>query len=191
MTAGSLRLFLAVSVPGPQLDWVSERVGELRARWPEARWIPPENQHVTLKFLGSTDPAQLGYVVAAGEAVAAGRGAASLTLRDLGVFPSARRARVLWVGFEDPQGLLACLARDLDDRLAGLGFEPEKRPYSPHLTIARFKRPTAIGELPPLAGVPKPFDLRRFALWRSRLSPKGATYERLFSFSLGSGDCAQ
>lgn len=181
----SLRLFVAAPVPEAHLGWVGQRVGELEQRWPEARWIPVANQHITLKFLGSTSEDRLSDVVSLCEQVAGRHAAAPLTLTELGVFPSRRRARVLWIGIDDPGGLLSSLAGALDRDLAEVGFAPEARAYSPHLTVARFKKPTAIHELPLLPQPPPPFRLESFDLWRSHLSPRGARYEALASFPLG------
>ena len=182
---GKLRLFLAASVPELHRGWVAEQISELSGRWPEARWIPSDNQHVTLKFLGSTPADRLANVVTACKRVAACHRPGSLSLAGLGVFPSPRRARVLWIGLDDPVGLLAALAADLDEALAPLGFEPEQRTFSPHLTIARFRTPTRVGELPSLAPSPGPFPLLELGLCRSHLSPKGARYERLEALGLG------
>lgn len=180
----SLRLFLAAPLPGSHLGWVEDRIAELRHLWPDARWIPRDNQHITMKFLGPTAEGALAKVVSACGEVAAAHHVASLGLTELGVFPSRKRARVLWIGLDDPGGLLSSLAAACDQRLVPLGYEPETRSYSPHLTVARFKRPTVLKELPGLGGPPGPFRLRGFDLWRSHLSPKGARYERLASFPL-------
>lgn len=172
------------------LDWVGERTAELRDRWPQARWTPRENQHVTLKFLGSTPPERLDDVISACGEVAAIHAPGPLAPAQLGVFPSTKRARVLWIGLDDPGAVLTSLALGLASHLAELGYEPEKRDFSAHLTIARFKTPAAIDHLPPLPGPPDPFLLTSFDLWRSRLSPKGARYDRLNSFPLAPADSA-
>lgn len=182
----SLRLFLAAPVPETHLRWVGQRVEELEQRWPEARWIPAANQHITLKFLGSTLEDRLSDVVSLCEQVAARHAAAPVALTELGVFPSRRRARVLWIGIDDPRALLSSLAGALDRDLAEVGFAPEDKAYSPHLTVARFKKPIAVQELPLLPQSPPPFRLESFDLWRSHLSPRGARYEALVSFRLTS-----
>jgi RNA 2',3'-cyclic 3'-phosphodiesterase len=184
VSPGSLRLFVAASIPEDQLDWVETQVAPLKHRWPQARWAPRSNQHVTLKFLGPAEPDRLAGVLRACELAAAGSRASPIGLQGLGVFPRPRAARVLWVGLDDPAKLLAGLARGLDDALEPLGFKGEKRPYSAHLTVARFREPTSIPELPVLGAPPRPFALRSFGLWRSHLSPKGATYESLAEFEL-------
>jgi 2'-5' RNA ligase len=103
-------------------------------------------------------------------------------LTAVGVFPSVRRTRVVWAGLEDPGGTLASLAARLDDLLADL-VEPEARPYTPHLTLARLNPPRDLSEFAPelvgLSVASEPFSIDRVVLYRSHLSPHGATYEPL------------
>ena len=179
------RLFFAVDVPRTLLDEIWESVAPLRKQWPEGRWAPVESQHVTLKFLGWATEDGLDDICSVGREVAERHRQSSLALDGLGSFPSARRVRVLWVGLDDPDGLLAGLAMDLDRGLAGLGFEPEERPYTPHLTLARFKTPRRGEGLPPLEPAPGGFDVDRIVLYRSHLSPRGPRYEPLARFPLG------
>jgi RNA 2',3'-cyclic 3'-phosphodiesterase len=183
-STSSLRLFVAASIPDVQLDWVEEQMAPLKQLWPGARWTPRANQHVTLKFLGTTRSEQVAEVMRACEVAAAGREPSTLGLQGLGVFPRTSAARVLWVGLDDPHQLLAAVADALDRALEPLGFKKESRPYSAHLTVARLRDPMRIGELPALATPPPRFALESFGLWRSHLSPKGATYERLAEFVL-------
>jgi 2'-5' RNA ligase len=180
----SLRLFFAVAVPAELLDSVRARSAELRNRWPDARWTAPENQHLTLKFLGATAPEHLDEVRRAGAEVAQSQPAAEVMLTELGAFPSIRRARVLWMGVSDPSGVLTALARGLSSALEPLGFVPEARPFVPHLTLARFKAPVRLNEDPSLDLEQAAFDVSELGLWRSHLSPKGARYELLESLPL-------
>lgn len=189
MTPGSFRLFVAATPPRGHLEWVRERTLELESRWPEARWAPAENQHVTLKFLGATPPEAVDEIAAACRRAAAAVAPAEVGLGGLGAFPSARRARILWLGLSDPAGVLTALASQLEAALETLGFPPEERSFSPHLTLARFRAPANLAPLPDLAGdPPDPFLLTAFGLWRSHLSPKGARYEPLEEFGLGAAD---
>ena len=183
-----VRLFLAVALPSAQLDWLDLCARELGELWPAARWTSAAGRHITLKFLGATDPALIPRIAELARGVASSRGPSPVRLEGLGVFPSARRARVLWVGLADPEALLATVAAGLDEALAEVGYEAEKRPFSPHVTLARFRTPVRIETLPELPPVPGPFEVGSFGLWRSRLSPKGATYELLYDFTLASRD---
>jgi RNA 2',3'-cyclic 3'-phosphodiesterase len=181
-----LRLFVAVSVPRPQLEALDAAVAGLRAALPGARWAPLDNQHVTLKFLGSTPAEVFPDVVRAVESSAEFHAPSDVALAGLGAFPSARRARVLWAGIEDPASLLTSLAGSLDQAMEPLGYRIEKRPFTPHLTLARLKQPARVtGILPELDGnLASPWTVETVELYQSRLSPKGATYEVLWAVPL-------
>ena len=179
-----LRLFVAVDVPELQRDWLREQTASWHEAIRGARWTEPRNQHLTLKFLGWVPSDELDAVTAACEKVAGSHRGATLRLSTPGAFPNARRARVLWVGVDDPAGLLAALAADLDKALAPLGFEPESRPFKAHLTLARFKDPARV-EIPELdASALGGFEVESVGLWRSRLARTGAEYELLRSWPL-------
>ena len=178
------RLFVATPVPYERLAELERETELLRERWPDARWIPPANQHVTLRFLGATP---LGLLAPLGEVLGATAARArpeEISLRGFGAFPTAARARVLWAGIDDPAGLLSGLARSLDDALKGLGFEPEERDYTPHLTLARFRSPVRLAELPAHDPALEPFSVTEMILYRSHTSPKGARYEPLAHYPL-------
>ena len=145
--AKPLRLFVAVDVPEGVRDRVQDAVGPWRERLSRARWVPKQNQHVTLKFLGSTWPRLVGWVTETVEAVARRSEPFETRVTGLGAFPSARRARVLWAGLDDPAGGLASLAADLEGALAK-EFEPEKRAFTAHLTVARFDPETEVATTP-------------------------------------------
>jgi RNA 2',3'-cyclic 3'-phosphodiesterase len=184
-----LRLFIAADLPPDLLEDLNHSLAPVRAR-PEvesARWTAPANQHVTLKFLGWVDAEALDGVAGTLAAVATAHEPSTISLAGLGAFPSERRARVLWVGLDDPAGLLAALAQDLESSLMPLGFEAEQRAFTPHLTLARFKPPASlVGVLSEQPRVAEPrFEVGHLALYRSHLHPKGARYEVLGTIPLG------
>jgi 2'-5' RNA ligase len=190
MSSERLRLFIAVDLPPDLLEDLNTTLAPVRAR-PEvesARWTVPANQHVTLKFLGWVDAGVLDGVAGTLASVAFSHEPATISLAGLGAFPSEMRARVLWVGLDDPAGLLAALARDLEAALVPLGFEAEPRAFTPHLTLARFKPPASVaGVLSDEPRVTAPsFEVGHLALYRSHLHPKGARYEVLATIPLGS-----
>lgn len=183
-----IRLFVAARVPEDHLHKVAALVDDLRSKLSNARWTPPENQHLTLKFLGSTPVDRVESVEKICTMVAGSHAPARMSFTDLGAFPSRSRIRVLWMGIDDPAGLLAAVAADLDDAFASLGFPSEGRPYRPHLTLARFKLPVPLKSGFPsvdTSGI-EGFDVNDIALFRSHLSPKGARYEVMRAFPLGS-----
>jgi 2'-5' RNA ligase len=182
--ARPLRLFIAVDLPAAVKTELASRVTPFRDRIPGARWTGFDGWHVTLKFLGSTWPRLVESVHGAVSAAADQTERFDSALTQVGAFPSPTRARVLWAGLDDPAGDLAKIAARLDDLLAD-DFIPEKRAFTPHLTLARLVPPRNLREFAgELIGMPVPserFEIDRLTLYRSHLSPRGATYEALFS----------
>ena len=180
--AKSFRLFAAVEIPEQVRGALAESVTLLRERFPKARWVPLENQHVTVKFLGSTWPRLLGWVPETISGVAARHEPFTTQVEGLGAFPKARAARVLWAGLDDGAGRLEGLAADLDEALAR-EFAPEKRAFTPHLTIARFDPPVGLEPLK-VAFDSEPFEIGRIVLFRSHLRRPAPVYEPIGSFPL-------
>jgi 2'-5' RNA ligase len=182
---GRLRLFVAANVPDAHLREIEGLTEPLRAAIATARWTPLENQHITLKFLGATSSEDVPGVRAVCAAVASSHVRSRVWLAGIGAFPNLRRARVLWVGVDDPFRSLARLASDLDAGFRPLGFAPEERAYTPHLTLARLKTPVRIDAVPELrAEELPPVSIEQLSLYRSRPSPRGAVYELMDSFAL-------
>jgi len=153
-------------------------------------WVAPENFHLTLKFLGHVDQSRLESVQAALASAVGGSPRFELTCAGLGAFPTAGRPRVIWAGVRDGAETATRLAQVVERALAPLGFEPEGRAFSAHITLGRLRVP---GRDPALATALEaaggrvfgstPID--RVALMRSDLSPRGARYTELSAFPLG------
>jgi 2'-5' RNA ligase len=158
----------------------------------EVRWTRVDDVHLTLQFLGAVPEERLAGVTAAVTAVAASSPALELEVHGAGAFPSARRARVLWAGVSGEVSALAQLVAELGRQLAPLGFPPEERPFSAHLTLGRSRDPRG---LPGLAaalarcgdGPSARWTVTQLVLFRSHLSPKGARYEALARSDLARG----
>jgi len=184
--ARPLRLFVAVEVPEALRVRVREAVGPWRERFPRARWVPLANQHVTVKFLGSTWPRLVEWVHASVGAAASALEPFEARAKDLGAFPSPGRARVLWAGLDDHASAMAGVAAALDAALRR-EFPPEKRAFTPHLTIARFDPPVALEGLDDARLESESFPVERLVLFRSHLRRPAPVYEPLASFPLGQG----
>lgn len=155
-----------------------------------AAWVEPANYHVTLRFLGDIDPALTVKLRDLTARAAALTPPFSLSLQDVGGFPTLERARVLWVGGETPAAFRS-LAETLEHGLRELGFAAEPKPAVSHVTIARLKGapdqrlaeivqrvgPVAAREVHPEAIV----------LMQSELGPRGARYTPLFSVGVPHG----
>jgi RNA 2',3'-cyclic 3'-phosphodiesterase len=142
----SRRLFVAVEVPPA----VQAAVDEAVRRWRgviDARWVPPDARHVTLRFLGSVASEDVAGVRRAVASAAAAVAPVRTRLRGLGAFPSTTSARVLWAGLDDRPGRLAGAALALDAALAtevGSRLRSETRSFRPHLTLGRCDPPARL-----------------------------------------------
>ena len=180
-----MRLFVALEIPSAVRDNLGALLEEFRAVSPQTRWVRTENLHVTLKFIGEVPEAKLAAIRGA---LAGVRCAQPVTLdfRGLGFFPNEKHPRVFWAGIEASPNLKT-LAADIDRATEKAGIAPEKRPFSPHLTLARFEPPRLTKQLRAAiqehAG--RDFGSLRtseFHLIESKLKPPGAEYTTLESF---------
>lgn len=190
----NLRLFVALDPPEPVRRRLAAMQADLRRaagrHADEVRWVPPENAHLTLQFLGAVPEERLGALRGALAAAAGEARPLALELKGAGGFPSARRPRVLWAGVGGEVEALAGLAAEVGRRLAPLGFPPEDRLLSPHLTLGRAREgrgaPGLGGALAQVAGLEAaPWRADALVLYRSHLSPAGALYEAIDRFPLG------
>ena len=191
-----VRLFVALEIPAAVRENLAALINDLRApdassSKNKARWVRPENLHVTLKFIGNVDAGKMDPIR---EALAEVCSSSSVELhfRGLGFFPNEKRPRVLWAGIEASPNL-APLAASVDARLEKLGIPRETREFSPHLTIARFDPPGISETLRAAAQehAAREFGAVRtgeFHLFESKTRPAGAEYIRLSSFSFAKAE---
>jgi len=175
-----MRSFIAINLPDTVKADIGDIVERLCHAGPPARWVSSENLHVTIKFLDEIDDRQVRPIVGAITMAAGRHHPFELRLGGFGFFPNERKARVLWVGIETGGDPLKALAQSIDHEVTGLGFPPEKRRFSGHITLARIRTPGPIGRLARAAahiGYHSPsIPVSRIDLMRSVLSPRGATY---------------
>ncbi|OGO76407.1 MAG: 2'-5' RNA ligase, partial [Chloroflexi bacterium RIFOXYD12_FULL_57_15] len=135
-----LRVFIAVETPLPIRQAIFVQTESLRGALGDlVRWAPVENMHLTLKFIGDVSPANVELLSQMLTAETMGCAPFRMQIGGLGSFPTSRRARVIWVGIQAPAAL-ASLQRGIQSAAARLGYEPETRPFSPHLTIGRVRQ---------------------------------------------------
>lgn len=179
-----MRTFVAVPLPEPIRKGLSAVSRELKSLDLHASFPLPESMHLTLKFLGEIAESKAVVVKEALDRLGDQCSAFQVEVRELGVFPHLGNPRVVWagVGRVDP---LWDLQRRVEQELKPLGFSPEKKPFHPHLTLARIKsrknivrlieyveqqgRDVRIGE----------FGVAEFHLYQSFLKPQGAEYRVL------------
>jgi 2'-5' RNA ligase len=188
----SLRAFVAINLPdGVRSGLVRRRAG-LKSALPGdgLRWVQPEQIHLTLKFLGAIPAASLPDLRAALSRACAGIAPFSLCAESLGVFPDARRPRVIWTDVNGDRESLRRLQEQIA-RETGAWREAEPRPFQPHLTLARVKHlnPREAQLLSEHLGGAAEVSFGSWAvtgidLMQSRLRPAGAEYFRLAEFAL-------
>ena len=133
----SIRSFVAVPLPRPVQKNVAGLIERLREPGDGVKWVPTDNLHLTLKFLGEVDNTEIPEVCNVLRNVIDSYHPFELNFVGTGGFPNLSRPRVVYVGVEDPSGSLRSMVAELERALADLGFKPEPRDYQPHLTLGR------------------------------------------------------
>jgi 2'-5' RNA ligase len=176
-----MRLFIAIEFP----DELKKQLEGMHTDIPGSRWVPMEQIHLTLSFLGEVDDATLDPLTGALATIKAP--GFDLCFSGTGCFPDRRRPRALWVGLE-PEPLLNSLASLVREAVLACNIPQEERPFSPHITLARLKFPAprevgAFLDLPQKKELP-PVRVREFTLFRSLLTSQGAVHTALRTFAL-------
>ena len=187
---GQVRVFIAVPLDPALRDAAAGLRRHLNATADALRWVPPGNLHLTLKFLGEIAERRLPKVADAVHEVARRTGPFTISLAGAGAFPSVRRPQVVWVGVGEGSESLVALARDLDAALHRMKFPRERRPFRPHLTVARARH---AGPSPDLSGPLSDLGVLtvgiqavdRLVVMESRLNPAGAIYLPIEEVGLG------
>ena len=187
-----VRLFVACEVPDDVRETIGETIEDLRKKSGQAvRWIRPDGVHVTLKFLGEVPTKKLPAVKLAIQEAVVGHAPFELEFSNIGTFGGREGLRLMWVGIAGDVLRLEALVRAVNAALAVVGFEPERRPFRPHLTLGRVKDEistrhraeieVAVGKstVPPVS-----WRTAQVSLMRSRLTTAGATYEVIATFPL-------
>ncbi|MBM4123000.1 MAG: RNA 2',3'-cyclic phosphodiesterase [Nitrospira sp.] len=201
-----IRAFLAVELPEGLKKSIAQiqdqvRGGIAKTVPPTTRlqWVRPDSMHLTLKFLGDIEEAQIESIKQALALPMTAFPRFSVEVDGLGVFPHLGMPRVLWVGLSETvdgqsghqQGLLR-LVEEVEAVLERLGFPRETRPFHPHLTLARMKEQAReVGRALSTSGLLTrthamgTLSVRAVALVKSELRPSGAVYTRLWEVPLG------
>lgn len=184
-----MRLFFAVLLPEELISELTAVQDDLKRKITDSgvKWTKPEQLHLTVKFLGETDPDRLQKVLPAGLAVREGRKPFELSIGGLGAFPNMNRPSVLWVGANKGADSLVSLALQLDGLLVKYGYKKEARPPTPHLTLARIKTYSGEAEVSRVlktaeVGEIGATTIDRFTLMRSTTKPTGSEYSVVEEF---------
>jgi RNA 2',3'-cyclic 3'-phosphodiesterase len=194
-----MRLFIALDIDDAIRQRIQRFMDGVTGFAPDARWVRPESLHVTLKFIGEKPTETVEAIKQALSSIQAEH--VEITFRGYGFFPTAKAARVFWVGIESVTPLLS-LAKAVDATTFALDIPKEDHPFAPHLTLARgggrsgnphpsphdapnrnFQRlQEKLGALPtPEFGT---MAAHEFFLYQSQLSRGGSCYTKIASFAL-------
>jgi 2'-5' RNA ligase len=183
-----IRSFIAIELPDPLKEALDQLESRLKTdRQPYVKWVDPASIHLTLKFLGSISADSVAEITRAIGAAVAGTAPFRLRSGTLGVFPNPKRVQVVWVGLEGELDQLNRLQQKLEASLSPLGFPPERRRFTPHLTLARLRdRASAaereeMGKLVAETGLADATEITvdTVSLMKSELTRTGPIYTRI------------
>jgi 2'-5' RNA ligase len=188
-----IRSFIAVDLPdalNTALEKASQQLQEELSGGP-VRWVPVNNIHLTLKFLGDVSDNNIPVLETILKTEAANHHIFEISVGGFGVFPNASRPRVLWVGVEAPDELMS-LQRRIDMETARLGYAPDQRAFNPHLTLGRVSRNATPREVRNASKILKKHKIgflgaariEYVTLYRSDLGPDGAVYSKISTATL-------
>ncbi|MFC1981880.1 RNA 2',3'-cyclic phosphodiesterase [Chloroflexota bacterium] len=193
-----IRSFIAIELP----DELKQKLGQLEARLKSdnqlrLKWVNPDSIHMTLKFLGNIAVDRIDEITSAMERAAQTVPPFRLEVKDLGAFPSLKRIQIVWVGMCGELDKLGQLQQGIESNLEHLGFVPESRPFTAHLTLARLRTQAPLDDrqrfgqlLSDTSFHAGTIKVDAISLMRSQLTREGAIYNRISSVSLKSS-CQQ
>lgn len=183
-----IRSFIAIELPDELKSELTRLEARLKSdKQPWVKWVNPDSIHLTLKFLGDIAADRTGEITRAIENAVQGISPFHLEVKELGVFPNLRRVQVAWVGISGEVDKLSQLQKRIETNLTPLGFTPETRAFTPHLTLARLRDQTPLderqrfGQLIANAKFDTAYTIEvdAISLMRSQLTREGAIYSRI------------
>ena len=189
----TLRTFIAVDFPIEIKAKIEEITSYFKTQLPPKviKWVDSNNMHLTLKFMGETPVNQLEAIKKAMHQVVTAFPILEIEVKDLGMYPNAKKPRVVWLGISGAENLIT-LHKQLDRALKEIGIQSEKRPFSPHLTIGRVRRsadPESVSTVGQTLSQFKVSSLghvmiNELVYYQSELTPQGPNYTILQSTPL-------
>ena len=187
-----LRCFLAIELPKTIVKKIEEVQRDLKTSHADVKWVYPENIHLTLKFFGNIEESRVDPILQSIGGLIQRTSPFSMKVQGIGAFPHSKNPRVIWMGLIDGKEVLATFQKELEGTLAKIGFEPEDRPFQPHLTLGRVK--TSRGKDDLIGKMEKhreeefgDFAVEEVILFKSELKPTGPIYTPLRKLKLGLG----
>ena len=188
-----VRSFVAIELPDEVKSALAQLQNQLKSggQFP-VKWVDPYSIHLTLKFLGNTGMDMIEEITRAMDEAVRGVSPFHLEIKGLGVFPNLRRVQVAWVGVDGDLDQLGELHKRIESNLSPLGFAPESRPFTPHLTLARLRDRASLNERQSFGQLVVgtrfesvfSFGVDAINLMRSQLTSEGPIYTQIGSAKL-------
>ncbi len=188
--AENIRAFIAIELPSNVRDFLEEIATQLKKCGADVKWVRINGIHLTLKFLGYVSTDLIATIQDELNPIFQEQKPFILEVSQLGAFPGLSKPRVIWAGLNDPTNVLRPLTSRLEDALEPFGFKPEKRPFTPHLTLGRVRSSRNSHDLIEMIRqkgelIGPNFLTDHAVLFQSVLKPSGAEYFILRSFDFG------
>lgn len=188
-----IRSFIAIELPEEAKTSLRRIQENLKRDDPScAKWVEPQSIHLTLKFLGNIGARMIDRIILVMKEAAEGIPPFKISIKGAGAFPNLRRVQTIWAGLEGDLEVLQKLQNNVETGLKPLGFVPENRPFTPHLTLARVRdtatllQRQALGDM--IAGIKieanPVIEVKSFNLMKSQLTRTGPIYTCLSSVDL-------
>jgi len=188
-----VRSFVAIELPDEVKSAIAQLQNQLKSggQFP-VKWVDPYSIHLTLKFLGNISKDVIEEITRAVEEAAGGVSPFHLEIKGLGVFPNLKKVQVAWVGVSGDLDQLSGLQKRIESNLSPLGFAPESRPFTPHLTLGRLRDRASLHERQSFGQLIVgtrfesvfSFGVDAINLMRSQLTSEGPIYTKIGSVKL-------
>jgi len=181
-------MFVALDLPLEAREEIAGSCLKARSMFRGIAWVKPENIHLTLKFLGDVDESRELRLIERFRALSQRHAPIEVSYGGIGHFGRAGSISAIWIGISEKTGALARLAGDIEAKAAKIGFAPEGKPFSPHITLGRVKEPALLPGWDLVKGGFAPWENKVahswFSLYKSTLTPSGPIYEMQERFEL-------
>lgn len=182
-----MRTFIAIELSREIKEYLSRLQEKLKLAQADVKWVVPENIHLTLKFLDEIDDKTKDNVTRIMEDISKDKSPFYLNIASIGAFPRIESPRIIWVGIDKGDAEVKAIAKELEEKLSGIGIPAEDRPFSSHITIGRMRSSKNRQNLAKimeslktkLVEVITELRVEKITLFKSTLTPRGPIYEVL------------
>ena len=184
-----VRTFIGIELNANTVNEIAEELNYLSYHFPKINWVRPENLHITLKFLGNVIPNDLRNIFDNITYVGSKSSPFSLDIQSVGLLPNEKHPRIVYAGCAMGEDCLKRLHKEVNDIISSIGYPEEPRPYYPHITLGRIKKPSyALGIEEYLRDLQKInfgiTDIDEIVVFMSELKNKGAVYSPMYRIKL-------